>query len=115
MVRRLKLLVTSVLLTCFVLLAVAQAARPLQSITFDTQPRFSLPHLPPLVRHLSMEAPTGATNIQPPCDFGLTVVEADIVSAMAGVPHRDYTFIPLEPFWTGRILRRVVSAEPDGH
>jgi hypothetical protein len=115
MARRLKLLATSLLLTCFVLLAVAQVARPLRSLNFDSQSRFSLPHLSPLGRHLALEVPAGAANVQPPCDLGQTVIETDIASTFAGTPNHDYMFIPLGPFWTGRILRRTVSAEPDGH
>lgn len=114
MARRLKLLVTSLLLTCFVLLAVAQAARPLQFLTIDAESGFSLPHRA-LTRHIALEAPAATADIQAPREIGCIDADDGFIAACASAPIPEYEFIPLGPFWTGRILRRIVSSEPDGH
>jgi len=114
MARRLKLLATSILLTCFVLLAVAQVARPLQSITIDPESGFSLPFRA-LTRHIALEAPACATDIQAPHELGYVDIQNDFKPALTPPPIPEREFIPQGLFWSGRILRRIVSAEPDGH
>jgi hypothetical protein len=114
MARRLKLLTTSLLLTCFALLAVAQVARPLQSVTIDPQSGLSLPHRA-MTRHIALEAPATAADIQAPRELGLVDTDNGLVARQADASRPRYEFIPLGPFWTGRILRRIISSEPDGH
>jgi len=114
MKRGLKSVVTSLLLTCFVLLALAQVARPLRQICLDPQDGWSVPHSR-LTRHIALEAPAVSTDLKPPYDLGGDVIESNSAWADTHAPARAYAFIPLGPFWTGRILRRIAAAEPDGH
>jgi hypothetical protein len=62
-----------------------------------------------------MEAPAATTDIQPPRKLAAAAIRIDFVSAPTSALIREYAFIPFGPFWTGRILRRIVSSEPDGH
>jgi hypothetical protein len=96
------------------LLAVAQVTRPIQLFSLESKCGVSLPHTN-VARHIVMEAPSGATDIQPPNEIRLAIVSNDSVSRPGKAPTVEYAFTPLGPFWTGRILRRIVSAEPDGH
>jgi hypothetical protein len=114
MVRRLKSLATWSLLTCFVLLTLAHFARPLLSVRFDAGSGFGIVHSR-LTRHITLETPTRATDIQPPRELGAADLTIHFVRAGTGASIREYSYVPLGPFWTGRILRRLVSSEPDGH
>jgi hypothetical protein len=63
---------------------------------------------------VTLEVPGGASDIQAPQDCGIVLSESDFILAPA-VPAPEHFAIPPGLFWTGRILRLIVSAEPDGH
>ncbi len=113
-IRRVNRLVTSAFLTCFLLLTLAQVARPLRGVRFDAASRFGLVHSR-LTRRIALETPPRATDIQPPDRLGAADPTIDFVCARTAASIRQCSYVPLGPFWTGRILRRLVSSEPDGH
>jgi hypothetical protein len=111
--RRLKLLTTSVLLASFAVLTGARTVRSLQSINLIPYSSLSAPRAA-LSRHVTLEVPSGAFDIKAPQDWGITLTESHF-SMAPPPPAPEYVFIAPGLFWTGRILRRIVSAEPDGH
>jgi len=97
-----------------VLLAVAEVARPLRSITTDAASALSAPHRA-LTRHIALEAPAAAADIQAPRQLGSIEADDGVDSAAIDTSAPKFEFIPLGSFWSGRILRRINSSEPDGH
>jgi len=65
-------------------------------------------------RHLALEVASGE-DLRSPRESGTALIVSELVFAPSRAPLREYVFLPLGTFWAGRVLRRIVSAEPDGH
>jgi len=112
--RRIKLFTTSFLLASFAALAGVRGVRSLGSISLVPCSSLSAAR-GASSRHVTLEVPSGASDIQAPQDCGITLTESDFTLTPPASPASQRAFIAPGLFWTGRILRRIVSAEPDGH
>jgi hypothetical protein len=112
--RRLKLIFTSVVVACFAVLEAAHAVRPAAVAVFVPASELSRPNAA-LVRHVALEVASGADDFQSPTETGTALNESELVLAPTRARVREHIFLPLGSFWSGRILRRIASAEPDGH
>lgn len=117
MSRTLKLITTSVLLISFLVLEGPRAVHARFS-TGSNDVRVSSGAAASLVRHTVLEVAGGIGNVESP--LVSRSMSRDFVSASNQVfappdsPMREHVLLALGPFWFGRI-RRIVSAEPDGH
>jgi hypothetical protein len=111
--RRLKILTASVLLASFAALAGARAVRSLGSVSLNLGSDLVIPHTA-ITRYVMLEVPCDVVDLQVAQDPGITLTESDFDRAPP-TPAPEYVVLAPGLFWTGRILRRIVSAEPDGH
>jgi len=114
MVRRVNSLAAIDLLACFAILVLVQVVSPLQLASFDPDSGVSAP-ASSIGRYAALEVPAAAADLPSPRQLGSAIVEHDFVSDSSVSPMRRYAVLPLGPFWTGRILRRISSEDPDGH
>ena len=105
--------VTAVLLVCFAVLEGAHTVRPVAAVSLVDASGLSRPTAG--LRHLALEVAGGAEDLRSPRESGTALTGSELVSAPSRAPLREYVFLPLGTFWAGRVLRRIVSAEPDGH
>jgi hypothetical protein len=113
-----KLATTSVLLMCFVVLQGPRTVHALFAIRSESA-SVSSSTAPSLIRHMVLEIASGAEDLESPQKsedtLGDFVSKDNFVFAAPRAPIREHVFLPLGSFWSGRILRRIVSDEPDGH
>jgi len=93
MTRRLKLLATSVLLTCFALLAGARTVCPLRSIDLDNA--FSVSAQNAGLRYVTLEVSNGAADLHAPSESHLDFIQSDPAPRRSST--REQVFIPAGP------------------
>jgi hypothetical protein len=111
-----KSLITSLLLTCFLVLIAAQSQPSLRSMRSRVRLRSPSP-CHKLVSHTIEEVGGSGSDAGRPQDPELSGSDAlaTVFPVISGVPVRELEMVPFCSFWAGRMRRQIARAEPDDH